>query len=43
MTGEQDKIAAFVNLMEPYGIKEIVRTGLTGVCRGNNPIKHERE
>jgi acetolactate synthase-1/3 small subunit len=42
MTGEQEKIAAFTNLMEPYGIKEIVRTGLTGVCRGNNPIKHER-
>lgn len=43
MTGEQHKIAAFVNLMEPYGIKEIVRTGLTGLCRGNNPIKHTVE
>jgi acetolactate synthase-1/3 small subunit len=43
MTGEQDKITAFASLMEPYGIKEIVRTGLTGVCRGNNPIKHIKE
>lgn len=39
ITGDQSKIAAFVSLMEDYGIKEIVRTGLTGLCRGNNPIK----
>lgn len=39
ITGEQSKIEAFTALMEPFGIKEIVRTGLTGLCRGNNPIK----
>ena len=34
MTGDQDKIEAFVELMKPYGILEIVRTGLTGIARG---------
>ncbi len=40
MTGNQDKIDSFIMLMEPFGIKEIVRTGLTALCRGNNPIKN---
>lgn len=39
ITGDEDKIMAFSNLMESFGIKEIVRTGLTALCRGNNPIK----
>lgn len=39
ITGEQTKIAAFTALMEPFGIKEIVRTGTTGLCRGNDSIK----
>ena len=34
MTGDQGKITAFIELMEPYGIVEIVRTGLTGITRG---------
>ena len=43
ITGDQSKIAAFVSLMEDYGIKEIVRTGLTGLCRGNNPMRKHKE
>ena len=39
ITGEQSKIAAFLELLEPYGVKEIVRTGLTGLERGNSSIK----
>lgn len=39
ITGDEEKILAFSNLMEPFGIKEIVRTGLTALCRGSNPIK----
>lgn len=42
ITGEQTKIEAFTALMEPFGIKEIVRTGTTGLCRGNNPIKNTK-
>jgi acetolactate synthase-1/3 small subunit len=39
LTGDQSKIAAFLDLVEPYGIKEIVRTGLTGIERGAFIIK----
>jgi len=35
VTGTQGKIKALVNLLEPYGILEIVRTGLTAIQRGD--------
>lgn len=38
LTGDQTKIDAFIELLEPYGIKEIARTGLTGLQRGNIDI-----
>ena len=34
MTGDLDKIEAFIELMKPYGILKIVRTGLSGISRG---------
>lgn len=43
MTGDEGKIEAFINLMKPYGIKEIVRTGLTALERGNKEIKDHRK
>lgn len=39
ITGDESKIEAFTDLMEPFGIKEVVRTGLTALCRGDRPIK----
>ncbi len=33
VTGDHNKIEAFIELMEPYGIREIVRTGLTALGR----------
>ena len=42
ITGEQNKIEAFKSLIADFGIKEFVRTGMTGLCRGNNPIKNTR-
>ncbi len=42
ITGKPSKIEAFASLMADYGIKEIVRTGLTGLCRGNHPIRKTR-
>ena len=36
MTGEPNKIDAFVALMRPYGIIELVRTGLTAIERGGS-------
>ena len=34
ITGDQSKLYAFIELMKPYGIMEIVRTGLSGIARG---------
>jgi acetolactate synthase-1/3 small subunit len=39
ITGDQQKINAFCGLVEPYGIAEIARTGLTGLERGKDNIK----
>ncbi len=43
ITGKSGKIDAFAALMDSYGIKELVRTGITGLCRGNNPIRKTRD
>jgi acetolactate synthase I/III small subunit len=34
ITGESDKIEAFIELLKPYGIKEMARTGTTAFPRG---------
>lgn len=39
-TGDQGKISALSNMLEPYGIKEIIRTGLTALERGEKELKH---
>ncbi len=39
LTGESNKIDAFIDLMRPYGVIEMARTGLTGIERGNKSIK----
>jgi acetolactate synthase-1/3 small subunit len=33
MTGDDNKLEAFVNLMKPFGIKEFVRTGKVAIVR----------
>jgi acetolactate synthase-1/3 small subunit len=38
MTGNPNKINAFLSLMEPFGIVETARTGLTGIQRGGASI-----
>lgn len=38
ITGAEDKVAAFIDLMRPHGIKEMVRTGLTALQRGDGAI-----
>ena len=39
ITGDPEKIDAFVELMEQYGIKEVARTGITAMCRGGKTVK----
>lgn len=34
LTGDKEKINAFISLVEGYGIKKIARTGLTAMARG---------
>ncbi|TAH67601.1 MAG: acetolactate synthase small subunit [Anaerolineaceae bacterium] len=38
LTGNQNKIDAFIKLLEPFTIKELVRTGITGLIRGSGDI-----
>ncbi|MBQ9766054.1 MAG: acetolactate synthase small subunit [Lachnospiraceae bacterium] len=41
VTGESSKIQAFIELMKPYGIIEMCRTGMVALERGNNCLKSE--
>ena len=34
LTGNQSKLEAFLNLLDGYEIRELVRTGITGLARG---------
>ena len=43
ITGDQSKVDAFIELMRPFGIREIVRTGLTALERGNKEIKEHKK
>ena len=38
LTGSQEKLDAFIKLLEPYTIRELVRTGITGLTRGFGDI-----
>lgn len=38
-TGSEEKIAGLIKLLDPYGIKELVRTGLTAMERGSEVLK----
>jgi acetolactate synthase-1/3 small subunit len=37
VTGKPEKVDALIELLRPYGIKEISRTGLTAFLRGQQP------
>ena len=38
VTGSEDKIASLIRLLEPFGILELVRTGLTAMTRGEQVV-----
>ncbi|MNJ65588.1 Acetolactate synthase small subunit [compost metagenome] len=35
VVGDSEKIDAMIELLHPYGIKELSRTGVTAMIRGN--------
>ena len=38
MAGEEEKIDAFIDLMRPYGLKEVARTGVIAMPRGSSTV-----
>ncbi|HAM38101.1 MAG: acetolactate synthase small subunit [Elusimicrobia bacterium RIFOXYC2_FULL_34_12] len=34
MTGDENKIQALLNMLKPFGVKEVVRTGIIAIARG---------
>ena len=42
LTGESSKIDAFIDLMKPFDIMEMCRTGIVAIERGDNCLKTEK-
>lgn len=42
IVGAPDKVQAFIRMIEPYGIIEFVRSGVTGLQRGKTVIDKKR-
>lgn len=42
ITGSEQKIEAFIKMLESYGIEEIARTGMTALERGANTLKLDK-
>lgn len=42
ITGSDQKLEAFLKMVEPYGIEEIARTGMTALERGANTLKLDK-
>ena len=40
LTGHQDKLDAFMDLLQGYGILELARTGITGLTRGSADVTY---
>lgn len=41
LSGTEDKLEAFVELMRPYGIEELARTGVIAMARGTQQAKEK--
>lgn len=39
LTGDEQKISAFIDLQRPFGIKEIARTGTVAMSRTSKKVK----
>ncbi|MGN6367870.1 MAG: acetolactate synthase small subunit [Phycisphaerae bacterium] len=43
LSGEEEKVDAFVELIRPYGIKELARTGVIAMPRGSSTVSAPEE
>ena len=43
ITGDDEKINALVEVLNPYGVQEVIRTGLIGLERGENTIYEQNK
>jgi acetolactate synthase-1/3 small subunit len=44
ITGDEDKVDSLINLLRPFGIKEIARTGRIAMIRGGaSPVQSEEQ
>ena len=41
ITGTSDKIDAFIDIMKPFGVREVARTGITALSRGAKSVRME--
>jgi acetolactate synthase-1/3 small subunit len=39
ITGTSDKVDAFIDILKPFGVKEVARTGITALSRGAKSTK----
>ncbi|MBQ3253642.1 MAG: acetolactate synthase small subunit [Acholeplasmatales bacterium] len=40
VTGDRSKVTAIITMLEEFGIKEVIRTGVTAIARGESELKN---
>ena len=40
ITGDQNKVSAIISMLDEFGIKEVIRTGVTAIARGDSILKN---
>ena len=40
ITGDKSKITALISMLDEFGIKEFIRTGVTAIARGDSELKN---
>ncbi len=43
VTGDSEKVEALIELLKPYGIKDLARTGITAFQRGHQPQTNQEQ
>lgn len=43
VTGKSEKVEALIDLLRPYGVKDIARTGVTAFLRGQQPQTEQEQ